>query len=42
MNTMTARELAQKLANPNMFTVGELAAIARIFSVSPADLLAVV
>ncbi|WP_285462942.1 hypothetical protein [Agromyces sp. NBRC 114283] len=41
MNTMTAKELAEKLANPYKFSVGELAAIARAFSVQPADLIGV-
>lgn len=42
MNTMTAAELAEKLADPHKFSLGELAAIARTFSVPESDLLAVV
>jgi hypothetical protein len=42
MNTMTAGELAEKLADPDKFSLGELAAIARTFSVNPSELLAVV
>jgi len=42
MNTMTAAELAEKLADPHKFTLGELAAIARTFSVNFAELSAVV
>jgi len=42
MNTMTAAELAAKLADPHKFSLGELAAIARTFSVDTTELLAVV
>ena len=35
---MTAEGLAAKLATPSTFTIGELAAIARIFDVEPSAL----
>lgn len=39
---MSPEQLARKLANTDEFTVGELAAIARLFSVDPAELQAVI
>lgn len=39
---MTAAELAEKLADVRKFSIGELSVIARAFSVSETDLLAVV
>ena len=42
MDSMTVAELAEKLGDPRKFSLGELAAIARTFSVNFTELSAVV